>query len=63
MNTIEKLIWDTYQKFKEADKQMAKEYLAAAMDYYYTGSWEHAEGIVEVAMIGTKFNIDTYKKR
>ena len=58
---IIKLIWNTYQKLKEADKQLAYEYLAAALDSYYTGSWEHTEGVVEDAMIVTKHNIDAYK--
>lgn len=58
---IIKLIWDTHQKLKEADKQLAYEYLAAALDYYYTGLWEHTEGVVEATMIVTKHNIDTYK--
>jgi hypothetical protein len=55
-------IWHTYIKIKEADIDLARQYLAAALDYYYTSSWEHTEGIVEALMILTKENIDFSKK-
>lgn len=61
MEIIE-FIWNTYTKLKECDKDLAREYLAAALDYYYTGSWEHTEGIVEALMILAKENIDFSKK-
>lgn len=55
-------IWHTYIKIKEADIDLARQYLVAALDCYYTSSWEHTEGIVEALMILAKENIDFSKK-
>lgn len=61
MEIIE-LILETTQYLKQVDKKIANEYLAAAFEYYYTGSWTAEDPIVKAAMIQTKKNIDFYKK-